>query len=299
MPKLLIFGADGFIGGRLAQAAQAHGWQVTAATRAGEVVLPGAQCAACDVTAPAEVEALVRAARPSAVANLAASANIDRAELEREAAYRVNVQAAVSIAESAARHGARLVHFSSDAVFAGTQARYSEDDPPDPLNYYGYTKAAADQQVLALPGPAAILRISLALGFPLKRGNSFLSVLRLRLGQGEPVYAPEDEVRTPIDIVTLCAAALALAANDFHGLLNIGAVESIDRYALTTRLAGLMGFSTGLVRRAGPPLPGRAPRHRNGVLAVEKIQTVLRMPMPTLADMLAGAMQDRPPGKGP
>ncbi len=291
--KLLIFGAGGFIGGRLAQAALAHGWQVTAATRAGEPILPGAQCAACNVTDPSQVEALVRAARPDAVANLAASANIDRAEVEREAAWRVNVQAAVSIAESAARHGARLVHFSSDAVFDGTRARYSEDDPPAPLNYYGDTKAEADQRLLALPGSAAILRISLALGYPLRRGNSFLSVLRLRLGQGEPVYAPEDEVRTPIDVTSLCAAALALAASGYHGLLNIGAIESIDRYALTCRLAGALGYDAGLVRRAGPPLPGRAPRHKNGVLAVEKIQRVLAMPMPTIEQMLALALSEQ------
>jgi len=73
-------------------------------------------------------------------------------------------------------------------------------------------------------------------------------------------------------------------------------VQSIDRYTLTCRLAERMGFSSSLVRRAGPPLPGRAPRHKNGILAVDKIQSTLGLPMPSLDEMLDRALNREAPG---
>jgi dTDP-4-dehydrorhamnose reductase len=288
--KLLIFGAGGFIGGRLARAALAGGWLVSAAARSAEALFPGAEWARCDVTIPGEIERLVQAARPDAVANLAAVANIDRAEVERDAAYRVNTRAAADMASAAARAGCRFLHFSSDAVFDGTRDRYTEADPPNPLNYYGYTKAEAERLVLEAYPRAAILRISLALGFPLRQGNAFLPVIEARLSEGVEVFTPEEEIRTPVDTATLCAAALELAGGDFSGLLHVGALESIDRYRMTCRLAERMGFDTHLIRRAGPPLPGRAPRHKNGILSVEKVQSVLRTPMRSLDETLERAL---------
>lgn len=283
---ILIFGASGFIGGRLAQAARAAGLRVTCVQRS-----PGAD-AACDISDRQQVERLLAAARPGAVFNLAAQANIDRAEIERQAAYSVNVTGAANVAAACAALGLRLVHYSTDAVFDGTRIPIREDDPPSPLNYYGCTKSAGDARVSQACPSAVILRVSLALGFPAApHTNSFLGMLRARWAEGVPVYAPEDEIRTPVDILTLCAASLELIDNPASGVFNIGSTTSIDRYGLTTRLAERMGCPAALVIPGGVPLPGRAPRHRVGILDVSKIQAALRTPMPGIDETLERALQ--------
>jgi dTDP-4-dehydrorhamnose reductase len=103
--------------------------------------------------------------RPDAVVDLAAVADIARAERERDLARAVNVDAARSIAAAAAAAGAACVYFSSDAVFAGTAERYTEDDPLAPVNWYGQTKADGER---AVRGPIRRRRSSdlAGVGFP-------------------------------------------------------------------------------------------------------------------------------------
>lgn len=290
MKHLLVFGAGGFVGACLVRAALAAGWRVTAATRGPSAQIEGASWQVCDITQENQVAQLIDACCPTAVANLAARANIDRAESEQESTYQVNVEGARNIARSCRMSGARLVHFSTDAVFDGTLPVLRENDEPHPLNYYGYTKNTGDSAVISEFPQAAILRVSLALGFPVSAGNSFLAMLRARMLEGVEVFAPEAEIRTPIDIHTLCAAALETAQNDHRGLLNVGATHSIDRYTLTVRLAQQMGFDAHLVRRGGQPLPGRAPRHANGTLDVCLAQRVLDTRMLSLDETIEQAV---------
>lgn len=288
--KILIFGAGGFIGGCLARAAVDSGWSVTAASYSSIIRIPGAACTVCDITDAGQVDQLFRAAEAEAVVNLAARANIDQAEVEREATYSVNVAGAGIIAHACADYKARLVHFSTDAVFDGSQDTITENDSPKPINYYGWTKAAGDSLVMRECPQAVILRVSLALGYPVHVGNSFLAMLKTRMQEGVEVFAPEYEIRTPIDIHTLCTAALEVAQNEHKGFLNIGAVQSVDRYTLTVRLAQRMGYDAHLVRHGGPPLPGRAPRHKYGILDVRLAQQVLKTPMLNLDETITRAV---------
>lgn len=287
MKHILIFGASGFLGGCLSREALATGWQVTAITHTPDFVPFAVGCQACDIGDPEQVERLLANTRPDVIANLAAAANIDRAEADHENAFRVNAAGPEILARACRRDGIRLVHFSSDAVFDGTRAAYTENDLPNPLNYYGYTKIRGDEAVLREDPTAAILRISLALGFPVSRGNSFLAMLRTRFAEGSEVYSPEDEVRTPVDIHTLCAVTLEVASGKENGLFNIGCTQSVDRYTLTSRLARELGYPESLVRRGGVPLPGRARRHRNGTLDVSRAQNVFTTPLLNLETTIA------------
>jgi dTDP-4-dehydrorhamnose reductase len=286
-----VFGAGGFIGGCLVRAALADHWQVAAVTRSlPDQPFLGAESFACDITDPIQVNDLLCSARPDVVANLAASSNIDRAETEPDRTYQVNVIGAANIARACNQHRIRFLHYTTDAVFDGQHYPIKEDDEPHPLNVYGKTKATGDQEVLRVYPNSAILRISLAVGYPVHRGNSFLSMLKQRLSSGIEVYAPEDEIRTPIDIHTLCAASLELADTNFAGLLNIGSTQSIDRYALTCQLAQALGLPVALINRTGQNIPGRAARHKIGILDVSLACASLITPMPDIHSTILRAI---------
>jgi dTDP-4-dehydrorhamnose reductase len=288
MRKILIFGAGGFTGGRLAQAALSAGWQVIPASHRPAEDIRGTQNMPIDIAESEDVDRLVRAVRPDVVINPAAIAGIDYAQQHPAETYRVNVTGAANIARACVELGCRHIFLSSDAVFDGTAAQYTEDAPVNPLNYYGYTKATAEKQIMEIC-PSAIIRVALILGFPIRRGNSTLANLKTQLKAGQEVFAPEDEFRTPVDIHTLCAAVLELAGNRYTGLLHIAALEGISRYALNCRLAARLGFDPRLIRPAGLP-PDRAPRHKNGLLCVRRAQNLLKTPLLSLDQTIEQAL---------
>lgn len=293
--RLVLFGGGGFVGGNLARAALAQGWSVDIVDALELPGVPGAAWHRADITDGAAVRALIAEIRPDAVVDLAAVADIDRAEREHELAWAVNVEAARVIASSCAQAGAHMLYFSSDAVFEGTAARYAEDDPLDPVNYYGRTKAEGEKAVRDAHPAAAILRISLALGFPVTAGNSFLAGLEAGLKAGKEITAPRDEIRTPVDVFTLASCVLELARMRFAGVIHIGSTDSIDRATLTQKAAVLLGYPDARIVTASATLPagGRAPRHRNGIIAVDKARGLLRTPLLTAEQALYRAIAER------
>lgn len=75
-------------------------------------------------------------------------------------AYKVNVIGTRNIATAAKETGKYLVHISTAYVFDGTkEGLYTEEDAPAPIEWYGQTKAYAEEEVLALDGKFSIVRI--------------------------------------------------------------------------------------------------------------------------------------------
>jgi len=301
---LALFGGGGFVGGNLALATLRQGWTVHIVDSLELPGVPGARWHRADITEAAAVGALLDQLRPDAVVDLAAVADIDRAERERDLAWAVNVEAARVIASASAALGSAFLYFSSDAVFAGTAARYTEEDPPSPVNYYGRTKAEGERAVLAAYPGAGIVRISLALGFPVTGGNSFFAALEAGLRAGKEITAPSDEVRTPVDVSTLSACVLELLGMRHAGVIHIGSTDSIDRATLTRKAAALMGFPDARIiaqPAAAQPIavqlaeskPGRAPRHKNGIISVAKAQRLLRTPLLTAEQSIRRAIVER------
>jgi dTDP-4-dehydrorhamnose reductase len=301
--RLVVFGGGGFVGGHLSAAALRQGWEVHVVERVEfPGGLPGARWHLLDITEAAAVRRLISELQPQAVVDVAAVADIDRAEREQEAAWAVNVEAARTIASASAAAGAYFLYFSSDAVFAGTAPRYLEEDPPQPANFYGRTKAEGEKAVLqACPG-AGIVRLSLVLGFPVTEGNSFFAALEGRLRAGREVAAPADEIRTPVDVLTLADCVLELIGLRFAGLLHIGSTDSLSRAEITRRAAELLGYpgariAAGVEAAApagGAPAGGRAARHKNGIIGVDKARALLKTPLLSAEQSIRRAIEQRP-----
>jgi dTDP-4-dehydrorhamnose reductase len=225
------------------------------------------------------VKDVVSGLQPDAVINVAAIANIDFAEANRDVARSVNVLGAVNIAAVCALKHVRYVFFSSDAVFSGNEEGYTEDSPKAPVNYYGQTKSDAEDGILAVCENAAVIRISLVLGFTEAGGNSFLSVLEKKFTKGENIICPSEEVRTPIDVATLISCVLELCDNNFRGVIHLGSKNSMNRYEITCCVARLLGFPESLVSKDIFNESGRAPRHKKGVISVALAQKILNTPL--------------------
>lgn len=277
--RLLIIGAEGFIGSHLSRAASSR-FEVY---RAG-LLSDGLRV---DVTDAAGLRAAFDRVRPDAVALLAAVSDIDACERDPRLAEAVNFVGAERTACECQRAGARLIYFSTAAVFDGTRHGYTENDPPTPMNVYGQTKARAESAITGILPSAVIIRLALALGFGAPGTNALLTKLAESFRGGRAVTVPEYEYRNPIDAATLSEFTLELAScPGAGGIWHIGATESLSRFEIVARLAGRMGYPSYLVVPQREPIPGRAPRGLDHFLLTSKIKGFCRTPVPTSNEVI-------------
>ena len=197
-PRILILGAGGQVGQELRQAAWPAGTVLSALDRQG-----------CDVADAAAVETVVAGFKPDLLVNASAYTAVDKAESDADTAFAVNRDAPAAMAASCARHGAGLVHISTDYVFDGSaEGAYREEAPVCPLGVYGASKLAGEQAIQQRTDRALILRTAWVFG---AQGGNFLKTM-LRLGADRPelrVVADQRGCPTPADAI---AAAIATAA---------------------------------------------------------------------------------------
>jgi len=164
--KILLFGKNGQIGWELNRSLQPL----------GEIVALGREEA--DFSNPETLRKIVREIKPDVIVNAVAYTAVDKAEAEEELAATINSEAPGVLAEEAVRIKALLIHYSTDYVFDGTKkGSYIETDEPNPVNAYGRTKLAGEQEIQSSGCDYLILRTTWVYA---SRGSNFLrTILRL------------------------------------------------------------------------------------------------------------------------
>jgi dTDP-4-dehydrorhamnose reductase len=287
--SLLVTGARGFVAGSVIRSAGPE-WELHALSRGQE--LAGHAELHWHHGEPSETDQLAqlfRQVQPTAVIHCAALADIDYCQTHQAAAWKANVGLTETLANLCATSGAKLVFCSTDTVFDGERAPYREDDPPGPVNFYGQTKVAAEQVVTSSRARGVIARLSLVVGLPaLGPGNSFLSKMVAALRAGREVGVPVDEIRTPIDVITLGQALLELAGGDDTGIFHLSGNDRLSRLDMAQQIAVRLGFSPSLIVANDPArIPGRAPRPRDVSLANGKARAALKTRMHNFAEGLS------------
>jgi dTDP-4-dehydrorhamnose reductase len=280
MGKFAITGGGGFVAGSVIQQAGPK-WEVHALS--GKAPLskrPGLIWHTLDLKQPSALRAAFDAIAPDVVIHAAAIPDIDFCEKNSALARAVNVGMTANVAEWCARRGCRLIYLSSDNVFDGEKGNYVEEDRPDPINEYARTKAAGETIVAGL-AESVIARVALVMGFGLLGGgNSFLEKTVPMFSVGKAIYVPPEEIRTPIDVITLGRALLELAEGDIRGTLHLAGTEVLDRVTLTRRLAERLGYSPdNVIPRSPTQIAGRASRPRDVSLNTAKARSLLKTPL--------------------
>src|SRR4051794_13768648 len=138
--RVFLTGASGFVGSNLRHVFERHG---------ADVVAPGH--AELDLTDGSRVRRAIAGARPDAIVHAAIWNDPAGLLSDRRRAWAGYVEATRNVVAG----GARVILVSTDWVFDGTQGPATEDDPPNPINAYGFLKAASELIVLEAGGTVA------------------------------------------------------------------------------------------------------------------------------------------------
>jgi dTDP-4-dehydrorhamnose reductase len=293
--RLLVTGYGGFVAGNVVAEAR-DGWEVHALSRTyAPPVYEGVRCHALDLRDTARLRRAFREARPDAVIHAAALADIDYCESHRSEAEEVNVGVTRELARLCGEGGARLVFCSSDSVFDGVKGRYCEEDEPRPVNSYAETKVRAERIVEEEARDGVVARLSLVLGLPVvARGNSLLAKMISSLDQGKEVGFPVNEVRTPVDVITVARALAEIARADFTGILHLAGSTRINRHEMGLQIADRLGYPSRLIIATDSrSMRGRARRPDDVSLDNSRARSLLDTPMLALKEGLELALEQR------
>ena len=215
-----------------------------------------------DITDAAAVDRVVAAARPGIILNCAAYNLVDRAEKERDTAFRVNELGPRTLAESAKKHGAFLVHFGSDYVFDGTKedGLYVEGDPTGPLNEYGRSKLAGEGAVAGiLAERSLVLRLSWVFG---TGRQNFIHKFLERVRSGDTLKVTCDEFSVPTWTGTVVDATLRALDRGATGLFHLTNSGYCSRYEWAKAILRSRGEDRFIrpVTLDAFPLPARRPK---------------------------------------
>src|SRR6056297_3367162 len=225
--------------------------------------LQGPGIVGCNAEDDEAVAALWQTYRFASVLNATGSCRLKSCELDPDLAYRVNVEGTETIMRHASSSGARVIHLSSDLVFAGrTAGGYREEETPDPVTVYGQTMVAAEALVARHHPEATIFRISLPMGISFNGHAGAVDWIQSRFRKGRPATLYFDEVRTPTYTSCLNRLFARCFREPLAGLFHAGGPQRLSLYQIAQIVNRLGGYDPHLLkgcpRAAAGPMPPRA-----------------------------------------
>jgi dTDP-4-dehydrorhamnose reductase len=200
-----------------------------------------------DITNRSDVKNLVVYFNPDVIVNTAAYTNVDGCELNRELAWRVNVEGVRNLVHSARRADAKLIHISTDYIFDGKNGPYDENAIPNPINYYGRTKLASENEIKIGGIRFAILRTNVLYGVGKNVKSNFALWLYNKLSSGEKIKVVTDQIGNPTYVDDLAFAILKVVEFDKEGIYNVGGKDFVSRYDFALKLAEIFSFDHELI----------------------------------------------------
>ena len=216
------------------------------------------------------------------VINCAGYTKVDKAEEEIDEAFRINKDGVRNIALFSAKRQIRLIHISTDYVFDGLQKApfvYSEDDETNPINIYGKSKLAGEQEIKEVFEKYFIIRTAWLYGL---QGNNFVYTMLKLFKEKEVVKVVKDQRGSPTYTVDLAKGILKIIEDNsvsygLYHFTNEGVANWYEFARTIYKKAKRLGLIEGNKKVVIKPIetedyPTKALRPRYSVLSKEKIK---------------------------
>jgi dTDP-4-dehydrorhamnose reductase len=287
--RILLTGVSGQVGAALC----------APLARAGSLV--AADRTRLDLAQPERVAAVLDDVAPDLIVNPAAYTAVDRAEDERELAFRVNAEAPAAMARWAASRGVPLIHFSTDYVFDGGGARpWREDDATGPLSAYGASKLAGEDAIRSAGGPHLVIRTSWVYA---ATGANFLRTIARLAFERDELGIVSDQMGAPTSakliadavakIVEESGPSFAERLRASRGLVNVAAAGETSWHGFAVAIVeGLKARHVALRVQTVRPIctqdyPTKARRPANSRFDLARLREVFGIATPDWRGALA------------
>lgn len=247
MKKVLITGANGFLGQHLTCYLQNANHSVIAAGRGQRRI---SKCAdvtyfEVDLTDRQAVRQMLLKFSPEVVIHTAAMSKPDDCENNKQLCLSVNVETTRYLLEAAGSH---FIYISTDFIF-GEDGPHDEDAEPEPLNFYGESKLMAEKLVAANSRKSTIVRPVFIYG-SVSEGMrpSFLHWVKNNLEQNKQIRVVSDQSRTPTYAPDICKGIDAIINKEATGAFNLAGKNVLSPYRMAVTTAKALQLDASLIK---------------------------------------------------
>ena len=278
--KILLTGANGFLGQYLSAQLLEKGYHVMATgkgeSRLGIKGKGGFHYKSMDFTNPFDIHDVFTEYKPDIVVHAGAMTKVDECETEQWQAYLTNVEGTITMLLNAEEQKSFFLFVSTDFVFDGETGTYTEADIPNPVNFYGKTKAEAEDAVKEYDYEWAIVRTSLVYGQPIGGRSNLLTVVQQKLNNGEKYKVVNDLVRTPTYVEDLAAGIVSIIEKKATGIYHLSGMDILTPYEVACKTADYLGLDKSLLQKVtAENFSQPAPRPLKTNLIIEKARKEL------------------------
>lgn len=278
--KVLITGANGFLGQHLCIYLTARHFTIIAANR-GERRIPvhnNIKYYEIDLTNKNAVEAMVQHELPDVIIHTAAMSKPDECANNQKACIDINVSSTNYLLNALKEHHptAHFIYISTDFIF-GENGPHSEDDEPAPLNFYGESKLLAEQSVKNSGTTFTIVRPVFIYG-PVWEGlrGSFLHWIKSSLEQGKHLKIVSDQKRTPTYVYDICKGIEKIIHNKQEGIYHLAGKDILSPYEMAVITAKVLRLDASLIENVtSETFPEPVIRAKRSGLKIDKAKKEL------------------------
>lgn len=221
MKKVLVFGGSGLVGSKFIEI---YGRTFDIKSLLATEV---------DILNKDAVARLTQEVNPDIIINFAAFTQVENAESQKGdqggICYLINATGAKNVASVCKEFDKKLVHISTEYVFDGTKSEspYTEEDKPNPINWYGQTKYFGEQFVLESGCPSAIVRISMPYSSFYQEKKDIARFFLGELQAGKQIKAIKDQRVTPTIVSDIAGALKTILESGSTGLYHVSSTDSV------------------------------------------------------------------------
>lgn len=280
MKKILIIGANGFLGSNILQFQKSSrikdkDFSFIAADLKNINIPNDVPFYHIDLTTPVECKNKIREISPDVVILIAAMTNVDQNEINKNAASKINVDGPKHVLKACDKIKSKLVFLSTDFIFDGISKKgnYNEKDVPNPLSHYAKTKYEAELAIINSDIDYLICRTAVLYGWNKNKFN-FITWILDKLEKKENISIVTTQINNPTFVKNLAEILLKLIEKEAKGIYHTAGDGALSRYEMALKCAEIFDLNEDLIIPI-ESFEQKAIRPKNAGLDINKLKHLI------------------------
>ncbi|MFH6963233.1 dTDP-4-dehydrorhamnose reductase [Flavobacterium plurextorum] len=276
MKKILVTGSTGQLGSELATLSSLYAHYEWIFADRNKVTLDNLEL----------LQSQLKAIKPNIILNCGAYTAVDKAESEKNLAFRINHLAVELIAKYAFVNNARLIHVSTDYVFDGTSSiALNEESETNAINVYGESKRTGEIACLKENPDSIIIRTSWVYS---KFGINFVKTMQRLMQQKDEINVVNDQIGSPTYAADLSQVMMDIVESSkwIPGIYNYSNEGEISWYEFALSIKELGNYNCKVEGIPSSSYTTIAKRPKFSLLDKKKIKSVYNLEVPYYKESL-------------
>jgi len=225
-----------------------------------------------DITKRPNLIKLVRTINPHYIIHTAALTNVDYCETHRDEAWKTNVRGTRNLVIAADKIESKVIYVSTDSVFDGKKGMYTEEDTPNPMNFYAVTKLEGEKIVCNSTSPFTIIRTNIY-GWNARKKLSIAEWMLNTMLEQKELTLFSDVFFTPTLVNNLANVIVEILEQELSGVYHIAGSEKCSKFHFGLVLAEVFDLDRSLIKSISLKEGNlTAKRPMNPSLSIQKIR---------------------------